>query len=106
VSNRRHRREPVDIDPPVIERAGFWARLAKRLGLAGPSGAVCVAELTNRAEADVIAGFLTSHGIHARVLGDDVGGMAPYMQAPFGVRVLVPAAHAAEAQRLIAEVND
>ena len=62
---------------------------------------VVVAVVGSRVEAEMIVGMLGSHGVSASVSADDAGGMEPPLQAQ-GVRVLVPAANAAGARRLLA----
>jgi hypothetical protein len=63
---------------------------------------VCIAVVRTRTEAEIIAGMLRTHGIEARVSGDDAGGMRLELQAQ-GVRVLVPDDDAAEASQLVDE---
>lgn len=106
VSNRAHRRKPLDLDPPTIERPGFWTRLRERFIPTRSAGPVCVAEVGNRVEADMMVGFLRTHGINAHVSADDAGGTDPIYQMAFGVRVLVAAAQEQEARRLLAEANE
>ena len=50
-----------------------------------------------------MAGYLRSHGIRAVISADDEGGLGPYLAAQGRVRVLVPAQHAARAQKLLEE---
>jgi hypothetical protein len=56
-------------------------------------------------EAAIIAGFLESNGIEARVSTDDAGGLEPQWQLTQGVRVLVAAEDLAEARRIVAEAE-
>ena len=63
---------------------------------------VTVAVVSSRAEADLIAGLLTSHGVRATVLTDDAGGQEPQWQLE-GVRVVVASSDAPLARRLIDE---
>lgn len=48
----------------------------------------------------MIVSMLRSHGIHATVSGDDVGGIDPALQAQ-GVRIITPDAEADEARRIL-----
>ena len=66
---------------------------------------VPVAVVSSRAEADLIVGLLNSYGLGAFVAADDVGGQEPQLQLQ-GVRVLVAAADAAAARRLLAPAED
>ncbi len=59
-----------------------------------------VAVVGSRIEAEIIVGLLEEHGIKARLSADDAGGMRPDL-AVQGVRVLVDAADAAEAQDIL-----
>jgi hypothetical protein len=70
--------------------------------LVGMTATVCVAVVGTRAEAELIAGMLRSHGVPAVVSTDDAGGVEVALQAQ-GVRVLVPARDAAGARRLLDE---
>ncbi|HEX3705438.1 MAG TPA: DUF2007 domain-containing protein [Mycobacteriales bacterium] len=106
MSNRAHRRKPLDLDPPKIERPTFWTRLRDRFAPTPSVGPVCVAEFPNRVAADMATGFLRSHGINAHTSADDAGGTDPIYQMAFGVRVLVPSGQAEEAGRLLAEANE
>jgi hypothetical protein len=63
-----------------------------------------VAVVGSRVEAEMIVGMLQSHGIHATVSGDDVGGIDPALQAQ-GVRVMTPEDEADVAFRLIGEAS-
>jgi putative signal transducing protein len=105
VSNHAHRRKPLDLDAPPIERLGFWRRLWNRFAPTQSLGPVCVAEVGNRVEAEMMTGFLRTHGLNAHVSADDAGGTDPIYQVAFGVRVLVPSGQADEARRLLAEAN-
>jgi len=66
---------------------------------------VTVAVVSSRAEADLIAGLLASHGVRAVVLTDDAGGQEPQWQLE-GVRVVVGRADGPLARRLIDETVD
>ena len=68
------------------------------------SAPVSVAVVGSRVEAELIAGFLRSHGVAVAVLADDAGGQEPQLQLQ-GVRVLVASADEAVARRLIADVD-
>ena len=59
-----------------------------------------VAVVGSRIEAEIVVGLLEEHGIRARVSADDAGGMRPDL-AVQGVRVLVDAEDAADAQDII-----
>ena len=50
-----------------------------------------------------MAGMLRSHGIKAAVSVDDAGGWEPQLQTGSGVKVLVPAAEAGQARKLIGD---
>ena len=63
---------------------------------------VCVAVVGDRATADLMVGMLRAHGIAAAVSTDDAGGVEVALQAQ-GVRVLVRAADAAAARKLLEE---
>ena len=64
---------------------------------------VTVAVVGSRTEAELIAGMLRNHGIKAAVSSDDAGGWEPQMQIGSGVQVLVAAADAGHARKLIGE---
>jgi hypothetical protein len=67
---------------------------------------VVVANVSSRGEAELVAGFLRSHGLGAAVVTDDAGGQEPQLQLQSsGVRVLVRAADEASARRLLAEAG-
>jgi hypothetical protein len=89
-----------------VYRPGFWARLWDRFAPTPSLSPVCIAEVGNRIEADLMAGFLSSHGINAHVSADDAGGVDPIYQRAFGVRVLVPPGQAQQAQKLLAEADE
>jgi hypothetical protein len=68
---------------------------------------VAVAVTGSRTEAEIVAGFLRSHGLRAAVVTDDAGGQEPQLQLQLqGVRVLVALADEASARRLLAAVGD
>lgn len=108
MGNHAHPHEPIDIDPPVIERPSFWDRLSTRLGLRRPPGPVCVAEPENRVDAELMVGFLRGRGIHAEMLADDLEGNVPGIGQPdlFRIRVMVPSRQSADARRLIADADE
>lgn len=60
----------------------------------------CVAVVGSRTEAELIVGFLDSHGLRAVLAADDAGGTEPQLQLQ-GVRVLVAPADETEARRLL-----
>jgi hypothetical protein len=68
--------------------------------------AVSVAVVGSRTEAELIAGMLRSHGIRAAVSADDAGGWDPQLQLGSGVKVLVPAADAGQARKLIGDDSE
>jgi hypothetical protein len=63
-----------------------------------------VAVVASRTEAELIAGMLRNNDLRAVVSADDAGGQEPQLQAQ-GVRVLVPAADAPTARRLLDAAN-
>ena len=68
------------------------------------STTIRVGAFGDRAEAEAARGYLVSHGIDARVVGDDLHGLHP--DVAFGtarVTLLVPEAEAEEARRLLDE---
>ena len=72
---------------------------------AGGTAPVSVAVVGTSTEAELIVGMLRSNNVRAAVSADDAGGQEPELQLQ-GVRVLVAAADAAEARRLLATAND
>jgi hypothetical protein len=66
---------------------------------------VTVAQVSNRIEADLVAGLLQSEGISARVNADDAGGQEPQLQLQSGAQVLVAAADEARAREILAEFD-
>ena len=66
---------------------------------------VSVAVVTNRTEAELIAGMLRSHGVSTTVSADDAGGQYPQMQVE-GVQVMVAPSDEASARRLLAIADD
>jgi hypothetical protein len=70
-----------------------------------PVVSAVVAVVRSRAEAELIAGMLRSHGLQAAVSGDDAGGVELALAAQ-GVRVLVPDSEAGAARKAISETSD
>jgi hypothetical protein len=66
---------------------------------------VSVAVVASRTEAELIVGFLRSHGLRAALAADDAGGQEPQLQIQ-GVRVLVAPSDEAAARRLLADAAD
>ena len=56
-------------------------------------------------EADLARGFLESQGIPARIARDAAGGARPDLSGLTGIRLLVPASLAEDAQELLASVE-
>lgn len=65
-----------------------------------------VAVVGSRTEAALIVGMLRNHGIKAAASADDAGGWDPQLQLASGVQVLVSAADAGRARKLIGEDAD
>ena len=65
---------------------------------------VAVAVVTSQFQAELIAGLLLDNGVDAAVSADDAGGQEPQLQLQ-GVRVLVSAADAEAARRILADVQ-
>lgn len=66
-----------------------------------------VGSFTSRAHAEMAAGMLDAHGVHANVLADDAGGALPHV--PFGshgFRVQVADRDRDEAEALLADLVD
>jgi hypothetical protein len=70
------------------------------------SAPVLLAVVGSRAEAELMVGLLTSHGVRAAVTTDDAGGQEPQLQLQGGVRVLVAASDADVARHLLASAED
>ena len=70
------------------------------------SAPVLLAVVGSRAEAELMVGLLTSHGVRAAVTTDDAGGQEPQLQLQGGVRVLVAASDADVARQLLASEDD
>jgi uncharacterized protein with PIN domain len=64
-----------------------------------------VAMLDNRAEAELLAGFLRDKGVRAIVSADDEGGLAPNIAAMRRVRVLVRGTDAERARELMEAID-
>ena len=73
-------------------------------GAAGEAANVTVAQVPSRAEADLIAGLLSSNGVRSFVSADDAGGQQPQLQVD-GVRVLVARPDEAAARQLLADAQ-
>jgi hypothetical protein len=100
VSNHAHR-HPLEVWEPA-KKPGVFRRL---LGL-GPAGqrsdpAPAVGYASSRFDAELMAGYLRSNGVHAIVSADDEGGLAPMLQLNGRVRVLVPRGQHGNARKLI-----
>jgi len=65
---------------------------------------VPVAVVTSRTEAELMVGFLRTHGLRAAVAADDAGGQEPQLQLQ-GVRVLVAPDDAAAARDLLTSLD-
>ena len=65
---------------------------------------VVLQEFSSRVEAEIVKELLVSHGIDARVISDDCGSVDPALQFGRGVRLIVTATDAHEAQLLLAAV--
>jgi hypothetical protein len=70
------------------------------------SAPVLLAVVGSRAEAELMVGLLTSHGVRAAVTTDDAGGQEPQLQLQGGVRVLVAASDADVARQLLASAEN
>jgi predicted Fe-Mo cluster-binding NifX family protein len=73
-------------------------------GAGGEVANVTVAQVPSRAEADLIAGLLTSNGVRSVISADDAGGQQPQLQID-GVRVLVARSDEAAARQLLADAQ-
>jgi hypothetical protein len=73
-------------------------------GAGGEVASVTVAQVPSRAEADLIAGLLTSNGVRSVISADDAGGQQPQLQID-GVRVLVSRSDEAAARQLLADAQ-
>jgi Putative prokaryotic signal transducing protein len=67
-------------------------------------GAVPVAVVSSRTEAELIIGLLGSNGVRAVMAADDAGGLDPQLQLQ-GIPVLVARADEATARRLLADAG-
>jgi hypothetical protein len=65
---------------------------------------VCVAVVTSRAEAELIAGMLRSGGLRAATSARGAGGLQPELQLQ-GVQVLVARADEAAARECLADIE-
>jgi hypothetical protein len=73
-------------------------------GAAGEAANVTVAQVPSRAEADLVAGLLSSNGVRSFVSADDAGGQQPQLQLD-GVRVLVARSDEAVARQVLADAE-
>ena len=73
-------------------------------GAGGEVASVTVAQVPSRAEADLIAGLLTSNGVRSVISADDAGGQQPQLQID-GVRVLVARSDEAAARQILADAQ-
>jgi hypothetical protein len=64
--------------------------------------AVVLETFSNRIEAEMAAGLLTSEGIEAMVRADDAGGAYPMLQFVRGVRLMVFKEDEARAREILA----
>jgi hypothetical protein len=67
-------------------------------------GAVPVAVVNSRTEAELIVGLLASNGVRAVMAVDDAGGLDPQLQLQ-GIRVLVARADEATARQILADTE-
>ena len=65
---------------------------------------VVLQEFSSRVEAEIVKELLVSNGIDACVISDDCGAVDSALQFGRGVRLIVTAADAHEAQLLLAAV--
>ena len=65
---------------------------------------IVLREFSSRVEAEIVKELLVSHGIDALVVSDDCGAVDPALQFGRGVRLLVTATEASEAQMVLAAV--
>ena len=68
----------------------------------GMNAFVVLREFSSRVEAEIVKELLVSNGIDALVVSDDCGAVDPALQFGRGVRLLVTATDASEAQLLLA----
>ena len=64
--------------------------------------AVVLETFSNRIEAEMAAGLLSSEGVEAMVMADDAGGTYPMLQFVRGVRLMVFKADEARAREILA----
>lgn len=101
MSNHARRRHPGHTEE-FDANTGFWHRLRK-LFRTPPPGPVAVGFASSTVDAELMAGYLRSQGIHAVVSSDDAGGVEPALQTGSGVRVLVPHHQHTDARRMLEE---
>ena len=65
-----------------------------------------IGHFTDQGEAELARGFLEAQGIPARIARDAAGGNRPGIGAITGIRLLVPASLAAEAEALLAAAEN
>jgi hypothetical protein len=107
MSNHPHRRRGghlPDESAAPNRRRGFLGWLFGS-GVADPDSPVTIADVSSRAEAELMAGFLRDKGIHAVVAADDEGGLSPNLAAMRRVRVLVHRRDEARATELLGDAN-
>jgi len=102
VSNHPRRRHTGHL-PEVDTNTGFWHRLGKLFRSPPPTGPVAVGFASSTVDAELMAGYLRSQGIHAVVSSDDAGGIEPVLQLNQRVRVLVPHDQHDHARRALEE---
>jgi hypothetical protein len=69
------------------------------------SGYVQVSEYFDRASAEVMSSVLNGHGIPAKIMADDMGGMRPDFAFMGRIRLMVPSQNLEEARALLLDVN-
>jgi hypothetical protein len=100
VSNHAHRRphpEEFDVRPPGFFRRLFGLGPTRRRVVPTPVAGYA----SSRIDAELMAGYLRSNGVHAVVSADDEGGLSPALQSGERVRVLVPPHQHGAARELI-----
>src|SRR5512145_3384733 len=67
---------------------------------------VCIGEVDGPLQAEIARGYLEQAGFTVHLLGEAVGGVYGLVIGPLGaVRIFVPAAQAAEAAQIFAELD-
>jgi hypothetical protein len=96
VSNHAHRRPQPEPAPPSFLRRLFGLKAAT------PSKeSVAVGFASSRVDAELMAGYLRSQGVHAVVSADDEGGLSPALATGQRVRILAPHHQHAAARKLL-----